>query len=276
MGSVRGMTNEYGVMAESYEYDVFGTPYEGDLNRGMNLGYTGKPYDVTTGMYNYGYRDYQPVAARVTSEDPVRDGVNWFAYVNNDPINYIDLWGLSADDKNASKVIEEDWNNVPIVEGEGFVFTFSSISKQESDKQLNNAFADKAMERLGPTSYVYGGKIPEIDGGVDCSGLVDWSAEQVTGEKILDRRANEQVTDPNLTSPGDNSRGTVNAYDWNGDGRYDHVTINLGDGTEINPFGNEDNLKSNPAAIIIMPITSLKENQSMTNRQMNWGYILDE
>jgi RHS repeat-associated protein len=74
---------------------VFGTPYEGDLNRGMNLGYTGKPYDVTTGMYNYGYRDYAPVAARFTSEDPVRDGVNWFAYVNNDPVNWVDPWGLA-------------------------------------------------------------------------------------------------------------------------------------------------------------------------------------
>jgi RHS repeat-associated protein len=62
----------------------------------MNLGYTGKPYDVVTGMYNYGYRDYAPKAARFTTVDPVRDGTNWFAYVNNDPVNYIDLWGLEA------------------------------------------------------------------------------------------------------------------------------------------------------------------------------------
>ena len=26
--------------------------------------------------------------------DPIRDGSNWFAYVNNDPVNYVDLWGL--------------------------------------------------------------------------------------------------------------------------------------------------------------------------------------
>ena len=30
--------------------------------------------------------------------DPIRDGANWFAYVNNDPVNYIDLWGLLAGD----------------------------------------------------------------------------------------------------------------------------------------------------------------------------------
>jgi hypothetical protein len=26
--------------------------------------------------------------------DPVRDGSHWFVYVNNDPVNWIDLWGL--------------------------------------------------------------------------------------------------------------------------------------------------------------------------------------
>jgi hypothetical protein len=47
-------------------------------------------------MYNYGYRDYAPETARFTTVDPIRDGANWFAYVNNDPVNFIDPWGLEA------------------------------------------------------------------------------------------------------------------------------------------------------------------------------------
>jgi uncharacterized protein RhaS with RHS repeats len=47
-------------------------------------------------MYNYGYRDYAPEVARFTTVDPIRDGANWFAYVNNDPVNYVDLWGLET------------------------------------------------------------------------------------------------------------------------------------------------------------------------------------
>jgi RHS repeat-associated protein len=70
------------------------TPYIGDFTNGVGLGYTGKPYDTVTGMYNYGYRDYAPEVARFTTIDPIRDGANWFAYVNNDPINWVDLWGL--------------------------------------------------------------------------------------------------------------------------------------------------------------------------------------
>jgi RHS repeat-associated protein len=99
MGSVRGIRNEYGQLEERYEYDAFGKPYKGDLNNGVGLGYTGKPYDTVTGMYNYGYRDYAPEVARFTTVDPIRDGTNWFAYVNNDPVNWIDPWGLSASDK---------------------------------------------------------------------------------------------------------------------------------------------------------------------------------
>jgi RHS repeat-associated protein len=96
LGSVRSTTNEYGSLEDRYEYDAFGKPYAGDLTSGMNLGYTGKPYDTATGLYNYGYRDYQPEAARFTTMDPVRDGANWFAYVNNDPVNWVDLWGFDS------------------------------------------------------------------------------------------------------------------------------------------------------------------------------------
>jgi hypothetical protein len=30
------------------------------------------------------------------------DGANWFAYVNNDPVNFVDLWGLSANEPKSS------------------------------------------------------------------------------------------------------------------------------------------------------------------------------
>jgi hypothetical protein len=138
---------------------------------------------------------------------------------------------------------------------------------------MNEKFADNAEERIGPENYVWGGKIPEVDGGTDCSGSVDWAAEKTVGQKIRDRNADTQAKDPNFTVPGDNSRGSLNFYDWNGDGKYDHVTINLGDGTEINPYGGESNTRDNPAPIIIKAIPELGPKQNMVNRNLKWRYL---
>ncbi|MBI9100695.1 MAG: DUF4329 domain-containing protein [Spirochaetaceae bacterium] len=48
--------------------------------------------------YDYGFRDYSPVAMRFTTVDPIRSGSNWYSYVGNDPVNYIDPLGLEAYD----------------------------------------------------------------------------------------------------------------------------------------------------------------------------------
>ena len=65
-----------------YDYDIFGSPITGNYTTGSDYGYLGKPYDSITGLYNYGYRDYSPQTVRFTTIDPIRDGANWFAYVN--------------------------------------------------------------------------------------------------------------------------------------------------------------------------------------------------
>ena len=98
LGSTRSVTDNHGVQESYYDYDIFGSPVAGDFTTGADYGYLGKPYDSLTGLYNYGYRDYSPQTVRFTTVDPIRDGANWFAYVNNDPVNYVDLWGLLASD----------------------------------------------------------------------------------------------------------------------------------------------------------------------------------
>ena len=114
MGTVRSSTTDSG-NAEYYEYDVFGKPYGESIS---DYAYTGKPYDPVTGMYNYGYRDYVPQIARFTTIDPIRDGSNWFAYCNNEPVNFLDLWGLSAGDKKVevALIIFRDLNSYNITQ----------------------------------------------------------------------------------------------------------------------------------------------------------------
>ncbi|MBR5581785.1 MAG: RHS repeat-associated core domain-containing protein [Treponema sp.] len=103
LGSTRSVTDNHGVQESYYDYDIFGSPITGNYTTGSDYGYLGKTYDSITGLYNYGYRDYSPQTVRFTTVDPIRDGSNWFAYVNNDPVNYVDLWGLLASDVKVEK-----------------------------------------------------------------------------------------------------------------------------------------------------------------------------
>lgn len=94
LGSVETVYDTSGSLLDRYEYDAFGGLMGGTVETGLGLGYAGKPYDPLTGKYNYGFRDYAPEQARFSTVDPIRDGANWYAYCNMDPVNFLDLWGL--------------------------------------------------------------------------------------------------------------------------------------------------------------------------------------
>lgn len=57
-------------------------------------GYSGKNYNLNTGLNDYGLRDYSSKIGRFITEDPIRDGSNWYSFSRNNPINFVDLYGL--------------------------------------------------------------------------------------------------------------------------------------------------------------------------------------
>jgi hypothetical protein len=50
------------------------------------------------GCYYYNARWYDAGTGRFISEDPARDGANWYVYVSNNPLKYIDPTGLAVMD----------------------------------------------------------------------------------------------------------------------------------------------------------------------------------
>jgi hypothetical protein len=51
-------------------------------------------HEIGGGLYYFNARWYDSSTGRFTSEDPVGDGVNWYAYVANNPLLFIDSSGL--------------------------------------------------------------------------------------------------------------------------------------------------------------------------------------
>lgn len=59
--------------------------------------FTGREWDKETGLYYYRARYYDPMEGRFISKDPLSfagGDVNLYGYVQNNPINWIDPWGL--------------------------------------------------------------------------------------------------------------------------------------------------------------------------------------
>jgi RHS repeat-associated protein len=64
-----------------------------------NKAFTGREWDPEAGLYYYRARYYDPKVGRFISEDPIgfSADVNFYAYVENDPVNRTDPWGLRAE-----------------------------------------------------------------------------------------------------------------------------------------------------------------------------------
>jgi len=98
LGSVTDLTNSTGVISKSYLYDSFGqiVSQSGTLENPFR--YTGREFDAESGLYFYRARYYDPRTGRFLSEDPIgySDGMNLFSYTRNNPLNFIDPFGLQC------------------------------------------------------------------------------------------------------------------------------------------------------------------------------------
>ena len=68
----------------------------GNISQLSPFGYCGEYFDSETGFVYLRNRYYDPNTGRFISQDPIKDGNNWYAYCENNPVNRIDPLGLES------------------------------------------------------------------------------------------------------------------------------------------------------------------------------------
>ncbi len=89
------ISNDNGEVIESTCYTPFGEVCNGisAASRDSHFKFTGQQLDPESGLYNYSARYYAPTTSHFMSVDPIRDGLNPYAYVSNNPLRWVDPKG---------------------------------------------------------------------------------------------------------------------------------------------------------------------------------------
>lgn len=98
LGSITSLTDANGRVAQTFEYDSFGNLGHKGNHVKQPYAYTAREWDGETGLYFYRARYYDSYAGRFISKDPIGfagGDVNLYGYVQNDPVDFSDPWGLA-------------------------------------------------------------------------------------------------------------------------------------------------------------------------------------
>jgi RHS repeat-associated protein len=137
-------SDSFGTVVDMFAYDSYGKTNDGS---GIPFKYTGRYYDAETGLYYYRSRYYSDALGRFLQTDFIgyRDGLNWYAYVGNDPINNTDPSGLCkiSDGELTDCEVNRNENEEQAEGVDAFIETIVTIGEAiyvSGDQELIDAF----------------------------------------------------------------------------------------------------------------------------------------
>ena len=90
LGTTEVITDSNGKIVWHADYEAFGSVMNERGEENFTPNYTGKFFDESSGLYYFNARWYDCELGRFTTQDPARDGVNWWIYCGGNPITFVD------------------------------------------------------------------------------------------------------------------------------------------------------------------------------------------
>jgi RHS repeat-associated protein len=157
------LVDVYGYIKQMYEYSSFGEirvlDEEGkeiDPEDGIPNPYTftGREYDPETGLYYYRARYYDPGLGRFLQEDPIWGdprALSLYTYVDNNPLNWVDPYGLSKLDPITCNELKKHCENLKkdyeeALEKERKLEKAWKVAKKKCEEELNKRFPEHIEE----------------------------------------------------------------------------------------------------------------------------------
>ncbi len=153
VGSLRAVVDSSGLLVKRIDYDSFGDVIlDTDPSFKIPIGFAGGLYDPDTGFVRFGVRDYDPAIGRWTAKDPIDfagGSANLFEYVQGDPVNWVDPWGLFE----VTSSMTDTWINYGEYGANWSAFrhinnSTSNIHVPPSIKDFNHQLQDTASQIL--------------------------------------------------------------------------------------------------------------------------------
>lgn len=104
LGTPQALRDKGGRLHWLANYAAFGeaqiqTLFQPQYQVTQNLRFLGQYFDQESGLHQNYYRDYEPTTGRYVETDPIGldGGINTYGYAYQNPVNYLDFFGLDAE-----------------------------------------------------------------------------------------------------------------------------------------------------------------------------------